>query len=546
MMAQQTKQQAKQEKEEEADTVKVSMSVSLGFVPQHDFLLEYQTVGEALLFSAQLRRPDIPTSAHVKGFVISTLAQLGLTSKQHSLIGDLSGGERRRVSIGLELVADPDILLLDEPTTGLDSHTALNIITVLRTFSTKFQRAAVFSVHQIPATFLPLFDRILIMAPHGQTIFCGSPEMISRYLNRIDRPLPPFTNPAEFFLQLAVTQSPEMAREYRESKLCITVTTVLAKHTTTTTTTTTLTADETKKQKKQVLWQEGTLSQFGNVRPAFWLQSMLLFTRELQLLSRHPVTIATHNIGFAVLGLILGILFIQLDLTLQGMQNRLGVLFFCVLFFGFTSMSALPVFINSRRRFVQETASGYYHWSLHVLALTCTDLLFLRTVPPLLFSLLSYWLMGLQDKNQKFGTFVLVLVLANYDGDTFCLSLSACSSSHASANFVSVLCLISFMVFGGLFLNLESSNIIAGLSTLSFMRWAYEALVLSEFQGLEIYFAAEGAPAITLGGETIVNNIGLGDVSTEFAIHMLWLWFAIALLTTFGLFYLKHFITDKH
>ena len=97
----------------------------IGFVPQQDVLPAMLTVSEALLFAARLRLPEYVTDAEKRQRVADVIEQLSLTHVRDSRIGGrasyargISGGEMRRVSIGLELVSSPDVLILDEPTSG--------------------------------------------------------------------------------------------------------------------------------------------------------------------------------------------------------------------------------------------------------------------------------------------------------------------------------------------------------------------------------------------------------------------------------------------
>ena len=106
---------------------KTQKAPRVGFVPQQDILPPTLTVFEALLFAARLRLPESITDAEKHERVNTLVEKLGISSVKDSRIGDItggkargiSGGEMRRVSIGLELIARPDVLLLDEPTSGL-------------------------------------------------------------------------------------------------------------------------------------------------------------------------------------------------------------------------------------------------------------------------------------------------------------------------------------------------------------------------------------------------------------------------------------------
>jgi ABC-type multidrug transport system ATPase subunit len=111
----------------------------VGFVAQQDVLPATLTVFEALLFAARLRLPESVNDEEKKDRVNDILQKLGITGIKDTRIGDvtggkargISGGEMRRVTIGLELIADPDVLLLDEPTSGLDSVSAAKVADVL-------------------------------------------------------------------------------------------------------------------------------------------------------------------------------------------------------------------------------------------------------------------------------------------------------------------------------------------------------------------------------------------------------------------------------
>lgn len=127
----------------------------VGFVSQQDVLSPTLTVFEALLFAAELRIPEYVPVAEKRARVEDVIDQLGLAGVRDVRIGDgekrgISGGEMRRVSIGLELVAQPDVLILDEPTSGLDSVSAAKVTKVLHAVAHDAQNPAVViaSIHQ--------------------------------------------------------------------------------------------------------------------------------------------------------------------------------------------------------------------------------------------------------------------------------------------------------------------------------------------------------------------------------------------------------------
>ena len=105
---------------------------SFGFVPQEDIVHPELTVGEALRFSARLRLAANTPPMEVQKLVLQTLDQLGLRPHAGKSISHLSGGQRKRVSVGVELLARPSILFLDEPSSGLDPATEFQLMELLR------------------------------------------------------------------------------------------------------------------------------------------------------------------------------------------------------------------------------------------------------------------------------------------------------------------------------------------------------------------------------------------------------------------------------
>lgn len=106
--------------------------LSFGFVPQEDIVHPELTVAQALQFSARLRLPKDTPRLELQKLIIQTMEQLGLREHSGKPITNLSGGQRKRVSVGVELLAKPSILFLDEPSSGLDPATEFKLMELLR------------------------------------------------------------------------------------------------------------------------------------------------------------------------------------------------------------------------------------------------------------------------------------------------------------------------------------------------------------------------------------------------------------------------------
>ncbi|SCZ97266.1 BZ3500_MvSof-1268-A1-R1_Chr4-2g07098 [Microbotryum saponariae] len=185
---------------------KVNTRKLIGYVRQDDFLLPYLTVRETLTFAAALRLPRSVTRQQRGAIVEQTINELGLRDAAETIVGGLfrkgiSGGEKRRLSIGCVLVTLPSVLVLDEPTTGLDSFTAFALLETLSALA-KQGRIIVLSVHQPRPDCFKLFDKITLLS-RGSVVYSGPRMSILDYFNRLGHPLPVLANPLDFIIDIS-------------------------------------------------------------------------------------------------------------------------------------------------------------------------------------------------------------------------------------------------------------------------------------------------------------------------------------------------------
>ena len=150
----------------------------IGFVPQDDIVHAPLTVCQALTYAGRLRLAADVAADEVAGRVGSVLEELDLTSRADTPINRLSGGQRRRVSVGLELVAEPSLLFLDEPTSGLDPGYERSLMALLRRLADD-GRTVVVVTHSVQS--LRLCDRIVFLAPGGRLAYFGPPQLAAAY-----------------------------------------------------------------------------------------------------------------------------------------------------------------------------------------------------------------------------------------------------------------------------------------------------------------------------------------------------------------------------
>ena len=156
---------------------------SIGYVPQDDIIHTQLTVRQALSFTAELRFPDDVPAVERERRVDEVTRELGLHERADLAITRLSGGQRKRANIGVELLTKPSPLFLDEPTSGLDPGMEKGVMTLLRTLADG-GRTVIIVTHSQQS--LQLCDRVLFLAPGGKLAFFGPPGDALRYFQRDD------------------------------------------------------------------------------------------------------------------------------------------------------------------------------------------------------------------------------------------------------------------------------------------------------------------------------------------------------------------------
>ncbi|OSC43024.1 ATP-binding cassette domain-containing protein [Mycobacterium decipiens] len=152
-----------------------SLRSRIGMVPQDDVVHRQLTINQALGYAAELRLPPDTSKADREQVVAQVLAELELTKHADTRVDRLSGGQRKRASVALELLTGPSLLILDEPTTGLDPALDRQVMMMLRQLADA-GRVVLVVTHSV--SYLDVCDQLLLIAPGGKTAFLGPPDQI--------------------------------------------------------------------------------------------------------------------------------------------------------------------------------------------------------------------------------------------------------------------------------------------------------------------------------------------------------------------------------
>lgn len=170
-------------------TQKDQLEGVIGLIPQDDLLIEELTVFENLYFNAKLCFKD-KNDKEITELVDKTLQNLGLFDRKELKVGSpmnktISGGQRKRLNIALELIREPSILFVDEPTSGLSSRDSENVMDLLRELALKGKLIFVV-IHQPSSDIYKMFDKMIILDTGGYQIYYGNPVEAVMYFKRMD------------------------------------------------------------------------------------------------------------------------------------------------------------------------------------------------------------------------------------------------------------------------------------------------------------------------------------------------------------------------
>lgn len=188
----------------------------IGYVPQDDIVLPELTVYENIVHSARIRLPRTWKDVDIKAHAESVIDCLELSHVRNSLVGSvarpvISGGQRKRVSIGMELAAAPMAIFLDEPTSGLDATSASSIMRTLKALA-RLGISVIVIIHQPRHEIFDLFDKLILLG-NGQTIYEGPQADVTQFFEDIGFHFPEHSNHADVITDI-ITGS---GREYKAS-----------------------------------------------------------------------------------------------------------------------------------------------------------------------------------------------------------------------------------------------------------------------------------------------------------------------------------------
>jgi ABC-type multidrug transport system ATPase subunit len=282
------------------DPTDIKVRKHIAFVAQDDSLQVTATPREAIYFSAKLRLPRSTPEMNLERLVERMLDELGLNHCADTIVGGalingISGGERKRTSVGVELVVKPAMVFLDEPTSGLDSYNAVQLCQVLKKVANAGS-SVLFTIHQPASEIFNSFDRLILMNK-GQVMYQGLVADVPQYFQERGHPNPPNYNPADWIMNVAQSiPLPELDQEgfFPKDERNLPTDQVRGKDTL-----------------GMTLTVHHASGDFDDIPVSMATQVRMLFTRELKNVQRDKVALGARFGLTIFLSLLIGVIFLD-------------------------------------------------------------------------------------------------------------------------------------------------------------------------------------------------------------------------------------------
>jgi ABC-type multidrug transport system ATPase subunit len=449
------------------------------YVKQGDFLLPHLTCRETLQFAARLRLPAELSDEEREQRVEEVITELGLKDCADTRVGNeyargLSGGEKRRVSIGVQLLTDPKLLILDEPTTGLDSFTAHNLVEYLVKLAAQ-GRTIICSIHQPRSDIFQLFDSIMLLA-RGHIVYSGPTSGVVSHFEKLGVPCPEHTNPADIILD-AISVDPRTPQSEASSRQRL-KSFILAWQ-----------AHSATSAEAAVVVPADTHEQVPIVFPtrASWPRQVVILTHRACLnLWRDRLTTLGYLAEMLVISVLLGIIFYHIPTDLiSGIRSRVAVLYLLSSMQSYLLLIfALYILVDELAVFDRERSDHMYEAIPWVISRWLSTSV-LNILLPIIFSLIVYSMVGLRTDlpgYQNFWVFVLVQVAIQHCCTAMAIFCASINRPFAKSSLLANSIYTFTVLSSGFFAQTTTiPSYISWFQYISWPHWGLRILAANEF-----------------------------------------------------------------
>ncbi|XP_050208841.1 ABC transporter G family member 1-like [Mercurialis annua] len=453
------------------------------YVTQEDTLITTLTVKEAVYYSAELQLPKQMSKSEKKERAEMTIKEMGLQKGMNTKIGGLSGGQKRRLSICIEILTRPTLLFLDEPTSGLDSAASYYVMSRIANLGQKdgIRRTIIASIHQPSFDVFHLFNSLCLLSS-GQIVYFGPTSSANEFFALSGFPCPTLQNPSDHFLK---TINKDFENDL-EQGLGDGMTTEEAITTLVNSYKSSSNYQQVKRRVAEICKQDCGALETGKIQASFLTHAMVLARRSSINMFRDLGYYWLRLAIYVALALGLATVFANLGSSQNAIKDRGSLLMFISSFLTFMTIGGFPSFVEDMKVFEAERLNGHYAPSAFVIGntLSATPYLLLISLIP---GAIAYFLPGLRGGADHFGYFMAVLFACMMLVESLMMTVASIVPNFLMG-IITGAGIQGLMILGGGFFRLPSDlpSIFwkYPMYYISFHRYAYQGMFKNEFQGL--------------------------------------------------------------
>ncbi|KAG6672688.1 hypothetical protein I3842_16G072200 [Carya illinoinensis] len=489
------------------------------YVTQDENLIGTLTVRETISYSAQLRLPDKMPWSEKQALVESTIIEMGLQDCADTVIGNwhlrgISGGERRRVSIALEILMRPRLLFLDEPTSGLDSASAFFVTQTLSGLS-RDGRTVIASIHQPSSEVFELFDRLCLLSG-GKTVYFGEACEAYEFFAQAGFPCPALRNPSDHFLRCVNSDFDKVKATLRGSmKLRFEagddplekITTAEAIRTLIDSYCTSQYCYAVREKVEEISKFKGTVLDSGGSQASFLMQAFTLTKRSFVNMSRDFGYYWLRLLIYIVVTICVGTIYYNVGTGYTSILARGSCASFVFGFVTFLSIGGFPSFVEDMKVFHRERLNGHYGVASYVIGNTLSAMPFLILIT-FLSGTICYFMVHLHPGFERYVFFVLCLFASVTVVESLMMAIASIVPNFLMGIIIGAGIQGIFMLVSGYF---RLPNDIPKpvwrypMSYISFHYWAVQGQYQNDLKGL--FFDNQRLDLPKISGEYILENV---------------------------------------
>ncbi|KAL2461816.1 ABC transporter G family member 11 [Abeliophyllum distichum] len=495
------------------------------YVTQDDNLIGTLTVRETISYSARLRLPDRMPWSEKRTLVESTIIEMGLQDCADTVIGNwhlrgISGGEKRRVSIAVEILMRPRLLFLDEPTSGLDSASAFFVTQTLRGLS-RDGRTVIASIHQPSSEVFELFDRLYLLSG-GKTVYFGQASEAYEFFANAGFPCPPLRNPSDHFLRCinsdfdkvkaTLKGSMKLRFESNDDPLDK-VTTSEAMRTLIDSFRSSQYSYSAKEKIEEMSKVKGTVLDSRGSQASFFMQAFTLTKRSFVNMSRDFGYYWLRLVIYIVVTVCIGTIYLNVGTGYNSILARGACASFVFGFVTFMSIGGFPSFVEDMKVFQRERLNGHYGVTAFVISNTLSAMPFLILIT-FISGTVCYFMVHLHPGFIHYLFFVLCLYASVTVVESLMMAIASVVPNFLMGIIIGAGIQGIFMLVSGYF---RLPNDIPKpfwrypMSYISFHFWALQGQYQNDLKGLVFDNQTPDLPKIP--GEYILENVFQIDVN---------------------------------